>query len=296
MKNILKRFIGLFIAGVINATGVTLLLAPVNLFDSGISGTSFLLDKVTPPFFVMSFFLIVLNVPFYILGYKKVGWKFVINSLFAIGVYSLFSFIFKDVMALDFINNGSPFAGHDLLLASLFGGLVSGVGSGLVIRMGGAIDGIEVMAVLFAKKLGLTVGTFMMIYNTILYVTAALVFQSWTVALYSIIAYTVGNKTIDFVVEGLDKAKAAFIITEKGSSLPELLSAELGQGVTLLDSYGAYSKESKTLIYCVVNRFEISKVKKLVREADPKAFVSIAEVSETVGGAEITFKMKKRER
>ncbi len=296
MKNSLKRFIGLFIAGVINATGVTLLLAPVNLFDSGISGTSFLLDKVTPPFFVMSFFLIVLNVPFYILGYKKVGWKFVINSLFAIGVYSLFSFIFKDVMALDFINNGSPFAGHDLLLASLFGGLVSGVGSGLVIRMGGAIDGIEVMAVLFAKKLGLTVGTFMMIYNTILYITAALVFQSWTVALYSIIAYTVGNKTIDFVVEGLDKAKAAFIITEKGSSLPELLSAELGQGVTLLDSYGAYSKESKTLIYCVVNRFEISKVKKLVRETDPKAFVSIAEVSETVGGAEITFKMKKRER
>lgn len=292
MNNI-KRFVGLFIAGVVNATGVTLFLAPCNLFDGGISGTSFLLEKLTPAFFVMSFFLIVLNVPFYVLACKRLGFKFVINSLFAIGVFSLFSFIFKDVMTLDFINNGSPFAGHDLLLAALFGGLLSGVGSGLVIRMGGAIDGIEVMAVLFAKRLGLTVGTFMMIYNTILYITAALVFKSWVVALYSIIAYTVGNKTVDFVVEGLDKAKAAFVVTEKDSQLPELLSAELGRGVTLLDSYGVYSKESKTLIYCVVNRFEISRVKNIVRENDPCAFVSIAEVSETVGGAEISFKLKK---
>ena len=289
----LKRFLILFVAGVINATGVTLLLAPCNLLDSGISGTSFLLDSVTPPFLVMSFFLVVLNVPFYFLAYKKVGWKFVINSLFAIGVYSAFSFVFKDVLSLNFATDGSPFAGHDMLLAALFGGLLSGVGSGLVIRSGGAIDGIEVMAVLFAKKIGLTVGTFMMIYNTILYITAALIFRSWIVALYSIIAYTVGNKTIDFVVEGLDKAKAAFIITKKDSELPVLLSAELGRGVTLLDSYGAYSKESKTLIYCVVNRFEISKVKNLVRENDPSAFVSIAEVSETVGGAEISFKLKK---
>ena len=159
-------FIPLFFAGLINAFGVTLFLAPANLFDSGISGTAFLLDVVTPPFLVLSMFLVILNVPFFLIAYKKVGWSFIIYSLYAIAVYSGFSLLFRNILPIDF-SGGSPFVGQDILLSALFGGLLSGIGSGMVIRFGGAIDGVEVMAVLFSKRLGMTVGTFMMVYNVI---------------------------------------------------------------------------------------------------------------------------------
>ncbi|MGN1097309.1 MAG: YitT family protein [Clostridia bacterium] len=273
----------LFVASVINAVGVALILAPVKLFDSGISGTAFLLDMITPPCLVMSFFLIVCNFPFYIIGYKKLGKEFVIYSLFAITIYSLAAFIFRNVLPLDF-SDGSPITHGDMLLSALFGGLLSGVGSGLVIRCGGAIDGVEVMAVLFAKKLGITVGTFVMGYNILLYSVSALIFKSWVIPLYSIITYTVGIKTIDFIVEGLDKAKAVFIISDKSEQLQKLLSETLGRGVTAIDAQGYYSGEKKVLIYCVVNRFEIRTVKSIVNSVDNSAFVTINDVSETIGG------------
>lgn len=298
MKKIRFRWIyllPLFFAGVINAVGVTLFLAPLRLFDSGISGTAFLLDVVTPPYLVMSLFLIVLNVPFFLLGLKKVGWHFVVYSLYAIAIYSLFSLLFRNILPIDF-SGGSPFVGDDILLGALFGGLLSGIGSGMVIRFGGAIDGVEVMAVLFAKKLGLTVGSFMMIYNVLLYGVAALIFHSWNVPLYSIIAYTVGNKVIDFVVDGFDRGNSVFIVGKRESDLPQQLSEALGRGVTLLDAFGGYSGEEKTLIYCVVNRFEIAKVKNIVTELEPDAFMAVGDVSETVGGAGTRFSFLKKKK
>lgn len=290
----LPTFIVLTLASVINAAGVVLFLAPVKLFDSGISGTAFLLDMVTPPWLVMSFFLIICNFPFYIIGFKELGVEFVIYSLYAITLYSLAAFLFRNVLPIDF-SAGSPFTADDLLLSALFGGLLSGIGSGLVIRCGGAIDGVEVMAVLFAKKIGITVGTFVMTYNVLLYTVSASVFDNWLIPLYSIIAYTVGIKTIDFIVEGLDKAKAVFIITDKPEKLQSMLSETLGRGVTAMDARGYYSNQNKVLIYCVVNRFEIRTVKGIVKSADPAAFVTITDVSETIGGEGIKFQTKKQE-
>ncbi len=284
----LIRFPFLFIAGIINAVGITLFLAPLKLFDSGISGTAFLLDIITPPYFILSMFLILLNFPFYIIAWRKIGFDFLIYSLFAISVYAGAAFLFRNVLPIDF-SQGSPITGGDILLSALFGGLLSGIGSGLVIRMGGAIDGVEVLSVLFAKKLGLTVGSFMMIYNVILYSISALIFHSWKIPLYSIIAYAIGINTIDFVVEGLDRAKAIFIITDADSAIPDRLSDELGLGVTLLDAHGVYSNEGKQLIYCVVTRFEIHKVKQIVADEAPNAFITISEISETVGGTVTKF-------
>lgn len=282
----------LIIAGIINSVGVILLLSPLNLLDSGISGTALFLDRVTPPYMVMSIFLIVLNVPFYILGIKKLGKEFIAYSLLAIGVYSLFSYLFKSVLPIDF-SNGSPFTGNDVLLSAIFGGLLSGIGSGLVIRMGGAIDGVEVMAVLFAKKLGLSVGTFVMIYNVILYITYAVVFNNWIISLYSIITYAVGIKTVDFIVEGIDKAKAIFIVAKKDTNIQSVLSEKLGRGVTMIEAKGYYSNESKIFLYCVVNRFEISRVKKLVHNTDKTAFVTICDVTETIGSnSNLSFEFK----
>ena len=162
----LLSFLILLAAGIINSIGVVLFLSPVHLYDSGISGTSMLLGQLTPEWLPLSFFLIVLNVPLFAYGAKKQGAAFTVYSIFAVAVYSASSYVITYVLPID-VSASSPIAGNDLLLCAVFGGLISGVGSGLTIRFGGAIDGIEVMAVLFAKRLGLTVGSFVMVYNVI---------------------------------------------------------------------------------------------------------------------------------
>lgn len=149
----IRNFIALFIAGCVNAFGVTIFLAPVNLYDSGISGTSILLSQITPGYLSLSVFLLLLNIPIFIFGLKKQGAVFTVYSLFAVIIYSVCSWLITDVLPVD-VSMASPLAGEDLLLCALFGGIISGVGSGLTIRSGGALDGIDVLAVTFAKKDG----------------------------------------------------------------------------------------------------------------------------------------------
>lgn len=275
-------FIFLTIAGIINAVGVVLFLAPCNLYDGGFSGTSILLSKITP--LSMSLFLIILNFPFFLLGMKKLGARFIVYSLYTISIYSLFSFLFQSVIPFDF-SDGSPIAGNDMLLCSIFGGVISGIGSGLTIRFSGAIDGIEVLAVLFAKKIGITVGTFVMLFNIVLYVIAGFVTDSFTAPLYSVIAYAIGLKAVDFMIEGFDKAKSAYIITENEDEIAEKLSTEFGRGLTIIRAEGYYSKSEKTVLLCVVNRFEINKLKSTVSSIDPQAFMVINEVTDTMGNS-----------
>ena len=210
------------------------------------------------------------------------GKEFVIYSLYAIFVYSFGALIINNVLQMESISS-SPIVGTDKLLGALFGGLLSGIGSGMVIRYGGAIDGVEVMAVLFSKKLGLTVGTFVMIYNVFLYSVSALIFNSWEIPLYSIIAYSIGIKAVDFMVEGLDKAKAAIIITDEGEKVAAALSDVMGRGITILNAKGYYLQTEKTMIYCVLNRFEISKLKAVVLQEDENAFVTISDISDIIG-------------
>lgn len=277
-----QNVIILLAAGCINAIGVTMFLAPVNLYDSGISGTSMLLWQITPDEFSLSLFLIVLNIPLFLFGMKKQGLVFTIYSVFSVFVYAVASFIISYVLPVD-VSTASPFAGQDLLLCAAFGGLISGVGSGLTIRFGGAIDGIEVLAVIFAKKIGITVGTFVMIYNVILYIIIGAIFNSWTLPLYSIITYCVAIKAVDFIVEGLDKAKSFMIITTKEDEICKAISEEFGKGITIMNATGYYSQEAKSVIYVVVNRFQIARLKNIINEIDPYAFITITEISDVVG-------------
>lgn len=275
-------FLLLFAAGVINAVGVTMFLAPVHLYDSGISGTAMLLWQVTPESWTLSLFLLLLNTPLFLFGWKKQGTAFTVCSLWAVFVYSAASFVITDILPVD-VSAASPFAGQDLLLCALFGGLISGIGSGMTIRFGGAIDGIEVMAVIFAKRLGLTVGAFVMAYNVLLYIAIGCIFQSWVLPLYSIVTYCAAIKAVDFIVEGLDKAKSAMIVTTKADTISDALSDAFGRGITHIGARGYYSGTDQTVIYFVVNRFQIAKMKALVTEADPDAFITISEVSDVLG-------------
>ncbi len=273
------NFIILFIAGCINAFGVTVFLAPVKLYDSGISGTSMLLSQVTPEAFSLSLFLIILNVPLFIYGLKKQGVTFTIYSLFAVIIYSVGAWLITDVLPID-VTITSPLAGNDLLLCALFGGMISGVGSGLTIRFGGAIDGIEVMSVIFAKKLGVTVGTFVMVYNVILYIVSGFVTNSWILPLYSIVTYMAALKTVDFIVEGLDRSKGVMIITEQPHEITDALTEAFETGATIMPATGGYSKSEKAVIYFIVNRFQIAKMRTIVQTIDPKAYMTISEVAD----------------
>lgn len=276
------NFLLITVAGIINAFGVTVFIAPVKLYDSGISGTSLLLSQLTPEFFTLSFFLVILNIPLFILGYRRQGLTFTVYSIYAVIVYSLAAWMITDVLPID-VSMASPLAGTDLLLCALFGGLISGVGSGLTIRFGGAIDGIEVLSVIFARQLGITVGSFIMGYNVLLYILAGIVLHSWILPLYSIITYGAGLKTVDFIVEGFDREKAAIVITNQEKTVCKAISDAFGSGITIIEGKGYYSDASKTIIYFVVNRFQIGKMKSLVHENDPSAFITISEVAEVLG-------------
>ena len=289
----LQNLLLLLVSGTVNAFGVTMFLTPVGLYDSGISGTSMLLDQLTPAWLTLSVFLVVLNVPLFLYGLKKQGLAFTVYSIFAVCVYAAVAWLIQDVLPIS-VANASPFAGSDLLLCAIFGGLISGVGSGLTLRAGGAIDGMEVMAVIFAKKLGVTVGNFVMAYNVVLYILAGISCQSWILPLYSIITYYVGQNAVDFIVEGLDRSKSVMIITEKAEEVSLALMEAFECGTTKIPAKGGFTNVDKTVIYFVVNRFQIARMKNIVHAIDPSAYLTISEVADVFKS--VSTKLPEREK
>lgn len=278
-----KNMIMLTIASVINAIGITIFLSPVKLYDSGISGTSMLLAQITPDYLTLSMFLLILNIPLFIYGLKKQGALFTFYAIYTVAIYSVCSWLITDILPVD-VTFASPLAGTDLLLCALFGGVISGIGSGLAIRFGGAMDGIEVLSVIFAKKIGISVGSFVMIYNILLYITCGFVVNSWILPLYSIVTYFAALKTIDYIVEGIDRAKAAMIVTTMPDEICKALSEEFETGITTFNAKGWYSQNDKTMIYFIVNRFQIGKMKEIIHGIDAKAYISIYEVADVLSG------------
>ena len=258
------RFVMLTVAGLINAFGVSVFLYPVNLYDSGISGTAMLLAQITPDWCSLSLILLLLNVPLFLFGLKRQGVQFTIYAVYSVFIYSLGAWLIQGPLPLD-VSISSPLAGTDLLLCALFGGLISGM---------------EVMAVIFARKLGMTVGTFVMSYNVVLYILAGLLRSSWILPLYSIIAYAVGLKVVDFVIEGIDRSKAALIVTRNPDAICRALGEAFGTGMTCIPAQGGFSHEEMTIVYFVVNRFQISRMKDIVHDLDDRAYITISEVAD----------------
>lgn len=284
------NFVALLIAGAVNAAGVTLLLAPVGLYDSGVSGLAMFLDMLIEAMPLWSW-LIIINFPIFLFGMKKQGVAFTVYSLFAIATYSLFASVFQNIIPLfvpKFFANGSPIVGKEIVLCCVFGGILSGIGSGITIRFGGAMDGMETLGVIFAKRLNLTVGNFVMIFNVILYLTigATVICMGkgdFSIPLYSIIAYFVNSKAVDFITLGLDQAKGALIITAEYDKVAPALTEEFGRGLTVLDAKGYYSQADKKVIYCVVNRFQLHRLRTVVARCDKHAFVTIMDITDVFG-------------
>ncbi len=301
-----KNFILLFVAGVVNAVGVTLLLLPTNFYDSGLSGVSMLIIQLLQNYcphiatYIQLWIpLVLLNLPVFLFAMKKQGVEFTLYSLFAILVYSLASLVFEEVIPQfipEFFKNGSPIGGGDSgnrIICAVFGGLLSGIGSGMAIRYGGTMDGMESLAVMFAKKLNLSVGNFVLIFNVFLYVVVGVLAfagcipnngaADFTPALYSIVAYFVASKAVDFISDGLDQAKGALIITSRYNTVCHALSQEFGRGLTVIEGRGYYSQSEKQVIYCVINRFQVAKLREVVSAHDPMAFVTLMDITDVIG-------------
>ncbi len=271
IKREIVRYIFLFIGSVLAATGLEIFLIPNNIIDGGIVGISIITSYLTK--LPVSLFIIVFNIPFLFLGYKQIGKTFVLSSLFSVVSFSFWVSVFHPIPELT----------SDILLASVFGGIVLGIGVGIIIRYGGSLDGTEMVAIIINKRTSFSVGEMVMFFNVFILSSAGLVF-GWNHAMYSLIAYFIAYKVIDIIIEGLDETKAAIIISESGEEIAKAITARLGRGVTFLDGKGGFSKNEKTILYSVVTRLEVSKLKSIIYDKDESAFVTINDVSEVMGG------------
>lgn len=265
------RVLMIIIGAIIMAVGLELFLVPNNILDGGIVGISIMSAHLSG--YPLGVFIFLLNIPFFFLGYKQIGKTFAIFT--AIGISTL-------SVATIYLHNYNPIT-NDLLLATAFGGIVLGLGVGLVIRVGGSLDGTEILAILFNKKLPFSVGEIIMIINLLIFTIAGFVFN-WEQAMYSILAYYIAFKVIDIVVSGMEESKAVHIISEKHAEIAETINCRLGRGSTLLYGEGAHTGGSTKVIFTVITRLEESKLIDIVHEIDPNAFMTVGNISEVTGG------------
>lgn len=266
-----RKYILLFIGTIITAAGLELFLVPNNIIDGGIVGLSIMGSYVfNVP---LGAFLTVLNIPFLYLGYRNMGKAFVIASVFSIISLSVWTAVLVPIPEV----TETPF------LAAVFGGIITGIGVGLIIRNGGSLDGTEMVAIILDKRTVFSVGEIVMFINIFILSGAGLIF-GWDNAMYSLIAYFIIAKTIDVVIQGLEESYAVMIVTSNYDEVTDTLINELGRGVTLLHGEGGYSKEPRKILYCVVTRLEISKLKATVLNVDEMAFVTIYQVNDIIGG------------
>lgn len=267
----LRKYIYIFIGSIITAVGLEIFLIPNNIIDGGVVGISIMLSAITGlPF---GAFLILINLPFLYLGYKHIGKAFAIATTFAVISLSFWSSVFLPILPVT----------TDYFLAAVFGGIITGTGVGLIIRNGGSLDGTEIVAILTDKKTVFSVGEIVMFINLFILSSASLVF-GWDKAMYSLVAYFVIAKMIDVVLKGLEETYSVMIVTSQHTDILNRLMLEMDKGVTVLHGEGGYTKEKRKILYCVVTRLEIDKLKNMVLDIDEGAFVTINPVSDIVGG------------
>lgn len=267
----IKKYLVLIIGSLIYSAGLEIFLVPNNIIDGGVVGISIMASYLTGiPFGV---YMLVLNLPFLYLGYKQIGKTFAISTIISIIALSIFSEFLEPV----------PQITQDYFLAAIFGGIIAGAGVGLVIRQGGSLDGTEITAIILDRKTSFSVGEVVMFFNLFILGAAGFVF-GWDKAMYSLVAYFIISQMIDVVLKGLDESYAVMIVSDEYEEIADALMHRLGRGVTYLHGQGAYTGDDKQVLYCVVTRLEVVKLKEIALEKDETAFVTINPVHDIVGG------------
>ena len=272
-SSILLRCVWMIIGALIYTIGLDLFLVPNNIIDGGVVGISLMAAELSGISF--SIFVVLLNIPFLYVGYRINGKTFTISTLFSIVWMAIFSKFAHDFIPI----TTNPFLG------AIFGGIILGIGVGLIIRNGGCLDGSEIVAIIFDKRTTFSVGEIVMAMNLVILGAAGFVY-SWDSAMYSLVAYFIAYKMIDVTITGLEESKGVMIITDADNSkkIADALNAKLNRGVTILYGEGGYLKTPKHVLYSVVTRLEITRLKDTVYEVDPSAFITIQDVHDVFGG------------
>lgn len=271
ISSILRRGFFLLLGASLMAVGLEIFLVPNKIIDGGITGISIILSYLTQ--IQVGIFLTLLNIPFLFIGYKMIGKTFALSTLFAILIMSAGTVLLHPV----------PVLTNDPLLASVFGGIILGIGVGMVIRFGGSLDGTEIIAILVSKKIPFSVGEVVMFINVFILGSAGFVY-SWDRAMYSLIAYFIAYKMIDVTIEGFDESKSVWIISDQFRQIGEAILDRLGRGVTYLEGEGGFTGDNKKVIFCVITRLEEAKLKSIVDELDPSAFLAVGNIHDVKGG------------
>ncbi len=261
--------VGIAAGSMIAAFAIEEFLVPCTILDGGVVGISIMINnKLGIPLGILT---VVLNIPFLLIGAKKMGKRFIVKAAFAMVVFSAFLEVFAPMVN----------ATADYLLAVCFGGVILGIGVGLVIRFGGCLDGTETVAILLNKSMKLPVGQTVLIFNIVIFAVAGFVF-GFDRAMYSLLTYFITSKVLDIVESGLEQTKAAMIITNDSKEISHQIYKRLGRTVTIMEGEGLVSGK-KVVLYCVLTRFEIHELKEIIKEIDSSAFIAISDVSEIIG-------------
>lgn len=264
-RTLLLKSVMILLGATLSSIGLEIFLIPNNIIDGGIVGISIMSSYLTH--FPLGIFTFCLNVPFLIMGYRQIGKTFVLSTLFAIICLSVGVSLLHPISGLT----------HDVFLAAIFGGIINGAGVGLIIRAGGSLDGTEMIAIIFDKKISFSIGEIVMFFNVFILGAAGFLY-GWDRAMYSLVTYFIAFKVIDIVVEGFDSSKGVMIVSDCYSDIAAALTDRLGRGVTLLEGQGGYSRLETTVIYVVVSRLEITKLKSIVLGFDSDALITIGNV------------------
>lgn len=268
---ILRRVLFITLGASLVAVALEIFLVPNHIIDGGIVGISIIVAHLTK--LPLGLFLFLLNLPFLVLGYKQIGKTFAMSTLYGVSVMSIGTFLLHPVAPLT----------EEYFLASIFGGVILGIGVGIVIRFGGSLDGTEIVAILLNKRLPFSVGEIVMFFNLFILCSAGFVF-GWDRAMYSLFAYYIAFKLIDITIEGFEESKSVWIISEEAQEIGSAIMSRLGRGVTYLHGEGGFTGGQKRVIFCVITRLEEAKMKSIVHELDPIAFLAVGNIHDVKGG------------
>lgn len=274
MNRIFRQWIAplffITVGAVIAAFALEDFLVPFKILDGGVVGISMIISQLSGlPLGVLT---IVLNIPFMILGFKRLGMRFLVKAIYAMVIFSVFLGIFEDMKEVT----------DKEILVVAFGGVLLGIGVGLILRYGGCLDGTEIVAMFLSKNTEFSVGQIVLFFNIVIYGVAGMLF-GLDRALYSLLTYFITSKVIDIVENGMEQGKSVMIITDHGKDIADKIYSQLGRTCTQMEGKGMVSNGKKTVLYCVITRVEVPAIKKIINDADVSAFMTISDVSEIVG-------------
>ena len=271
MKDLFINILFCTLGALIAAFALECFLVPNEIIDGGIVGVSIMASYLTK--INLGIFLIILNIPFLLMALKEFSKRFILLALYSVGMLAVF---------VNLVSDNIPVITREPLLVSIFGGGILGLGVGLVLKNSACMDGTEILAIKISKKYPYSVGEIIMFINVFIFTTAGFVYN-WEKAMYSTVAYLIAYRAIDAVVQGLSEEKSIRIISDKGKELGQAIIERLNKTVTYIDAQGGYSKAKKTMVYCIIPRIELSKLKEIVAMVDKDAFISIENIHEVYG-------------